>query len=201
MNITVIGATGMIGSRVVAEAARRGHTVTAISRAGTAVAGATKAQAAELADTPVIVGAVNGSDATVIAVPPDRTGGSHDSYLQAHRDLIAAQPNGRMLVVGGAGSLEVDGVQLKDTPGFPAIYYKEAATLSDVLDAYRASKGLAWTFLSPAPMIAPGERSGRYRLGSDNPIGDSISAEDFAVAVVDELEKSAHAGRRFTVAN
>ena len=62
-------------------------------------------------------------------------------------------------------------------------------------------RGLAWTMLSPAPMIAPGQRTGVYRVGSDSPIGDAISAEDFAVAIVDELEKPAHTGNRFTVAN
>ena len=104
-------------------------------------------------------------------------------------------------MVGGAGSLEIDGVRLKDTAGFPSVYYNEATTFSTILDLYRASRGLTWTMLSPAPMIAPGQRTGVYRVGSDSPIGDAISAEDFAVAIVDELEKPAHTGTRFTVAN
>lgn len=69
------------------------------------------------------------------------------------------------------------------------------------MDLYRASRGIDWTMLSPAPMIAPGQRAGIYRVGSDSLIGDAISAEDFAVAIVDELEKPAHTGTRFTVAN
>ena len=73
--------------------------------------------------------------------------------------------------------------------------------MSEMLAAYRASQGLDWTVLSPAPMIAPGERSGSYHVGTDSPVGDSISAEDYAVAIVGELEKPAHRGRRFTVAN
>lgn len=77
----------------------------------------------------------------------------------------------------------------------------EATTLATVLDLYRASANLNWTMLAPAPFIAPGERSGHYRVGTDSPVGDSISAEDFAVAMIDELEKPAHAGTRFTVAN
>lgn len=201
MKITVIGATGMIGSRIVAEAASRGHEVTAVSRSGAAAEGASKTAAIEPSDTPAVRAAIEASDATVIAVAPDRSGGSHEPTIQAHRDLIAAQPHARFLVVGGAGSLEIDGVRLKDTPGFPPAYYNEAATLSTVLDLYRASKNLNWTILSPAPAIAPGKRTGAYRVGSNSPVGDAISAEDFAVAVVDEIEKPAHTGTRFTVAN
>jgi len=201
MNIAIVGATGMIGSRLVAEAARRGHQVTAVSRSGTLPQGASKAIAMELNDTPKVVALVDSSGATVIAIPPDRQGGSHESILQAHRDLIAARPTGRFLVVGGAGALEVDGVRLKDMPGFPAAYQAEASTLSTIFDMYRTSKDLDWTMLAPAPQIAPGERTGHYRVGTDSPAGDAISAEDFVVAIVDELEKPAHAGTRFTVAN
>ncbi|MEJ2365220.1 MAG: NAD(P)H-binding protein [Deltaproteobacteria bacterium] len=201
MKIAVFGGTGMIGSRVVSEASRRGHEVTAISRSNSLPEGAIKSVAMGLNDTPDVVTLIESNDATVISVSPDRSGGSHEPILQAHRDLIAAKPSGRILVVGGAGSLEIDGVRLKDSPGFPPTYYKEASTFSTILDLYRASKGLKWTMLSPAPMIAPGERTGAYRVGTDNPIGDSISAEDFAVAIVDELEKPAHIGMRFTVAN
>ena len=155
----------------------------------------------ELSDTSAVKAAIDASDATVIAVSPDRSGGSHEPTIRAHRNLIAAQPSGRFLVVGGAGSLEIDGVRLKDTAGFPSVFYNEATTFSTILDLYRASRGLAWTMLSPSPMIAPGQRTGVYRVGSDSPIGDAISAEDFAVAIVDELEKPAHTGTRFTVAN
>ena len=200
MKINVIGATGMIGSRVVAEAARRGHEVTAISRSGAAPQGAAHAEAIDFGDTAKLVQAIDAADATVLANGPDR-GGSHDPYLNGHRALIAAKPRHRVLVVGGAGSLEVGGVQLKDLPEFPAAYHKEATTVGEMLDAYRGSQGLDWTVLSPPPMIAPGERSGSYRTGTDSPVGDAISAEDYAVAIVDELEKPAHRGRRFTVAN
>lgn len=201
MKIAVIGATGMIGSRLVAEAARRGHQVVALSRAGALPQGAAEAAAIELNDTAKVVALIDASDATVIAIPPDRHGGSHEPMLKAHRDLIAARPRGRFLVVGGAGALEVDGVRLKDTPGFPPAYHAEASTFSTILDLYRASKGLHWTMLAPAPEIAPGARSGHYRVGTNSPVGDAISAEDFAVAMVDELEQPAHAGTRFTVAN
>jgi len=201
MKIAVFGATGMIGSRFVAEAAQRGHRITAVSRSGKLPKGASDAVAIELNDTPRVVALIDSSDATVIAIPPNRHGGSHAPMLKAHRDLIAARPTGRFLVVGGAGALEVDGVRLKDRPGFPPAYLAESATFSTILDLYRASKGLNWTMLAPAPEIAPGERTGQYRVGTDSPVGDSISAEDFAVAIVDELENPAHTGTRFTVAN
>ena len=201
MKITVIGATGMIGSRIVSEAAHRGHQVTALSRSGKSVKGASTATAMELSDTSAVNAAIGASDVSVIAVSPDRGGGSHEPTIRAHSNFIAAQPSGRFLVVGGAGSLEIDGVRLMDTAGFPPAYYNEAATFSTILDLYRASRGLDWTMLSPPPMIAPGERTGVYRVGSDSPIGDAISAEDFAVAIVDELEKPSHTGSRFTVAN
>src|SRR5690606_7230763 len=110
VNITVIGATGMVGARVVAEAARRGHHVTAVSRSGKAVADATRAESIELGDTTKVAAAIDTSDATVIAVSPDHSGGSHEPLLRAHKDIIAARPKGRFLVVGGAGSLEVGGV-------------------------------------------------------------------------------------------
>lgn len=191
----------MVGSRIVSEAAHRGHQVTALSRSGKMVKGASIAKAMELSDTSAVSAAIDASDVTVIAVSPDRGGGSHEPTIRAHSNFIAAQPSGRFLVVGGAGSLEIDGVRLMDTAGFPPAYYNEAATFSTILDLYRASCGLDWTMLSPPPMIAPGERTGVYRVGSDSPIGDAISAEDFAVAIVDEIEKPSHTGSRFTVAN
>ncbi len=191
----------MIGSRIVSEAVHRGHQVTALSRSGKVVKGASIATAMELSDTSAVSAAIDASDVTVIAVSPDRGGGSHEPTIRAHSNFIAAQPSGRFLVVGGAGSLEIDGVRLMDTAGFPPAYYNEAATFSTILDLYRASCGLDWTMLSPPPMIAPGERTGVYRVGSDSPIGDAISAEDFAVAIVDEIEKPSHTRSRFTVAN
>lgn len=201
MRIAVFGATGMIGSRVAAEAARRGHEVAAVSRSGSLPEGATTSVTVDFSETPKVVALIESFDATVIAISPDRSGGAHEPMIQAHRDLIAAKPSARILIVGGAGSLEINGVRLKDMPDFPSAYYKEASTFSTILDLYRASNDLNWTMLSPAPMIAPGKRTGAYRTGNDSPIGDSITAEDFAVAIVDELEKPAHIATRFTVAN
>ena len=110
----------------------------------------------------------------------------------------------RYFVVGGAGSLEVaPGVRLIDTPQFPAIYKAEASKGVEFLDRLREESGLEWTFLSPAAMFVPGERTGKFRLGGDqllsNETGSSISFEDFAIAAVDELEQPRHIRRRFTI--
>lgn len=201
MNITVIGATGMVGSKVVEEAVKRGHQVTAVTRKGTEVAGAAKSLAADLGDTETVVGLINGSDATVIAVSTDRSGGSPQPVIDAHKNIIAAAPTGRIFVVGGAGSLIVEGgVELKDTPDFPKEYLKEPTAFSQVLKDYRAAKGLDWTMISPAPTIAPGEAAKSFTLGDDSPAGEYVSSGTFAVAILDELEKPAHRGARFTVA-
>ena len=110
----------------------------------------------------------------------------------------------RYFVVGGAGSLEVaPGVKLIDTPEFPAAYKAEAAKGGEFLDLLRKDKDLDWTFLSPSAVIAPGERTGKFRLGKDQLLthgkGSNISWEDYAIAAVDELEKPAHIRERFTV--
>jgi putative NADH-flavin reductase len=199
MKIIVYGATGMVGSRIAEAALARGHEVTAVSRSGADVAGAT-ALVADIADTDTFAALAAEADAVVVAVPPDRTGGPAEPMVDAHRRLIAARPDARLLVVGGAGSLSVGDSLLVDAPGFPDAYKPEAKAFTTVLDDYRASAGLDWTLVSPSPMIAPGERTG-YVLGTDSPVGDSVTTSDFADAIVDELEVPAHKGRRFTVAS
>jgi putative NADH-flavin reductase len=111
----------------------------------------------------------------------------------------------RLLVVGGAGSLEVaPGVELIDTPGFPAEYKAEAQAGREFLNALRQEDELNWTYLSPSAIFAPGERTGKFRLGKDQLLtgadGQSrISIEDFAIALTDEIERPRHIRRRFTV--
>lgn len=199
MKIIVYGATGMVGSQIAEAALARGHEVTAVSRSGADVACAT-ALVADIADTDTFAALAADADAVVVAVPPDRTGGPAEPMVDAHRRLIAARPDARLLVVGGAGSLSVGDSLLVDAPGFPDAYKPEAKAFTTVLDDYRASSGLDWTLVSPSPMIAPGERTG-YVLGTDSPVGDSVTTSDFADAIVDELETPAYKGRRFTVAS
>ena len=200
MNIAVIGATGMVGERIVAEAVARGHQVDAYSRSGNVVPGA-ESKTVDLANTDELVSIVNGHDVTIIAVSAGR-GTSADPVINAHKALIAAKPAGRLLIVGGAGSLmDENGVRLVDTAGFPEAYKNEAKAFCQILEEYQASDGLAWTLLSPAPLIRPGERTGKYNVSLDTPAGTEISAEDFAVALLDEAETPKYPGVRFTVAH
>lgn len=210
--IAVFGASGRIGSRVVRETLARGHQVTAVVR-----------EPAALADHPdelrVITGsvfdpaaraeAVAGQDAVVLAVGGAGASGDPEMYVRAGRDLVDAVRDvddpPRIVVVGGAGSLEVaPGQRLLDSPGFPDAYRPEAEAGARGLAYFRTVTDVPWTYLSPAPEIAPGTRTGRYRTGTDQPVftadGEShISMEDYAVALVDEIENPKFAGRRFTV--
>lgn len=202
-NILVIGSTGMVGSRIVNEAVRRGHTVTAASRSGKPVDGAARAIAVELGNTDTVAKLIEASetDVTIIAVSPDRTGGSTQPLVNAHKKLIDRGVTGRVLIVGGAGSLQrEDSSLLVDSPEFPEEYKAEAQAFVEILNLYRNSD-LTWTMLSPSPAIAPGERTGNITLGTDSPVGGAVSAENFAVAMIDEVENPQHVGTRFTVAD
>jgi putative NADH-flavin reductase len=201
MKVALIGATGNVGSRLLAELVARGHTVTAIARHPEKVpaqAGVT-AKSGDVFDKAGLTAVLAGHDAAISAV---RFAGSDARTLI---DAVKAAGIPRYLVVGGAGSLEVaPGQKLVDTPAFPAAYKPEALKGGEFLVALRAEKDLDWTFLSPSAMIAAGERTGKFRLGGDQLLTDdkgksSISYEDFAVAMIDELEKPAHARGRFTV--
>ncbi|MEU8117112.1 NAD(P)H-binding protein [Spirillospora sp. NPDC049024] len=206
MRILLIGATGMVGRRIAAEARGRGHEVTGVTRGGSE--GTARAEASDAA---AIARLAEGHDAVVLSVPPPRDGSETEGPLLAVTrgvlDALRRAGLRRLVVVGGAGSLEVaPGVRLVDTPEFPALYKNEALAAAAQLGAIRAEAGdLDWTFISPAAVIAPGERTGVFRLGGDRLLtdagGDSrISAEDYAVALVDELEKGNAVQRRITVA-
>jgi putative NADH-flavin reductase len=200
MKVAVIGASGRGGSRIVEELARRGHNVTAIARnlekipAGphvTASKGDVNDQA--LADL------LKGHDAVISAV----------RFTQSDPALLigAVKKSGvkRYLVMGGAGSLEVaPGKKLIDTPQFPEAAKPEATKGGLFLDALRQENDLDWTFLSPAALIEIGERTGKFRLGGDQLLTDAngksrITFEDYAIAMVDEVEKGNHIRKRFTV--
>ena len=199
--VALIGASGFIGSRLLAELSARGHAVTAIVRNPekiAALAGVTAIKG-DVFDKDGLAKLLAGHDAVISAV--------HFSASDPQLLLAAVKQSGvkRYLVVGGAGSLEVaPGVKLFDTPEFPAIYLDEARKGGVFLDLLKQDQDLDWTFLSPSALIQPGERTGQFRLGTDQLLVDnkgnsSISAEDYAIALVDELEKPAHSRRRFTV--
>ena len=200
MKIALIGATGNAGSRILAELSRRGHAVTAIARHPEKVPALTgvtalKANADDVAD---LTAALKGHGAVVSSV--HFTASDPRKLIEA----VHASGVGRYLVVGGAGSLEVaPGKRLVDQPDFPAAYKPEALKGGEFLALLKSQKDLDWTFLSPSAMFVPGERTGKFRLGKDtllsNDKGSSISFPDYAIALVDEIEKPAHSRQRFTV--
>jgi uncharacterized protein len=201
MKIAIAGASGRAGSRITAELARRGHHVTAIARNPDKIerlAGVTAVKG-DVLDQAGLARLWSGHDAAVSSV--HFTASDPDTLIGAARDSKV----GRYLVVGGAGSLEVaPGVRLVTTPGFPAQYKAEAEKGAAFLDLLRLQKDLNWTFLSPSALFIEGERTGKFRLGTDQlltaPDGkSSISFEDFAVALADEIERPAHPRARFTV--
>ncbi|MBD8044939.1 NAD(P)H-binding protein [Arthrobacter sp. Sa2BUA2] len=201
MKIAVYGATGMVGSQIAAEALRRGHDVTAVSRRVSEVPGALSRQA-DLADAETFAEIAGAHDVVVLATGPSRTGGDHSEWLEAMKQAYASAGSTRLLVVGGAGALEIDGKRLVDTDGFPEEYRAEALTLAEAHEAILAAPAeLDWTMLAAAPEIAPGERTGVYVTAKDSPAGDRISTQDYAVAMLDEIDRPAHRKERFTAAN
>jgi hypothetical protein len=236
MNIGVIGATGNIGSRVVDEALARGHTVRAFGRD---VAGRAEDRpgiswaSLDIFDTVAISHALTHAqprlDVLISAFQPGNAARDFDDtvrrsiadptvYAKAARALLTAldrHPRTRLIVVGGAGSLEtapgivpaddedrVLGLGLEEI-GLPREYAVAVKGHRDALNVYRLSNRL-WTYFSPAAEITSGERTGRFRIGGDQFVTDSegrsrISFEDAAVALVDEAESPRHLQRRFTI--
>ena len=200
MKVALIGASGQAGSRILAELARRGHAVTGFARhpEKIAVGPGVTAKKGDVFDREGLAALLNGHDVAISAV--------HFTASDPKILIEAVRASGvkRYFVVGGAGSLEVaSGVKLIDTPEFPAIYKAEASKGGEFLDLLKQQKDLDWTYLSPSALFSAGERTGKFRLGKDqlltNEKGSSISFEDYAIALVDELEKPAHSRQRFTV--
>jgi len=201
MRVSLIGATGNAGSRILVELARRGHGVTAIVRhpgkvpqlAGVA---AKQCDANCVDDLASILG---GHDVVVSSV--HFLDGQADKLIDAVRR--ARVP--RYVVVGGAGSLDNGkGVKLIDAGGVPEPYRAESRAGCAFLELLRQTSDLDWTFLSPSAQFVAGERTGAFRLGTDTVLRDAngrswISYEDYAVALVDEIEQPRHSRRRFTV--
>ncbi|RAI02270.1 3-beta hydroxysteroid dehydrogenase [Acuticoccus sediminis] len=199
-NVALIGASGQAGSRILKELSDRGHRVTAIARNPAKIAAlpGVTAVKGDVFEKDALAGLLKGHDAVVSAV--HFTASDPDLLIGAVRAAGVA----RYLVVGGAGSLEVaPGQRLIDQPDFPAAYKAEAAAGATFLDLLKGVDDLDWTFLSPSAMFVPGERTGSFRLGRDELLvgegGSSISFEDYAIALVDELERPAHVRQRFTV--
>jgi putative NADH-flavin reductase len=209
--IMLIGPNGTIGQRILHEALNRGHHVTALVR-DTSGTGEHRAEldyhTGDIFKPQTIATAAVDHDVVVSAYGPGK--GDAALVVKAAHALVEAltrvEPI-RLIVVSGAGSLEVKpGVQLVDTPDFPAEWKTIALAHREALEVYRKA-GMAefdWTAVSPAAVIAPGTRTGHYRTGTDQLLVDAsgksyISAEDFAVAIVDEIEKPQFRWQRFTV--
>lgn len=212
MNIALIGASGFIGSAIRKEALSRKHKVTAL------VSDTSKLQPeanldiqrSDVLDTEGVARQLRGQDVVISAFSGHADGDIYGYYLKGIRSLVAAVRAAgvaRLLLVGGAGSLEVEpGVQFLDTPEFPAQWKATAEGARAALQIMHGLPDVDWTVLSPPPNIHPGTRTGSYRTGLDAVIPGNggpadISLEDYAVAMVDEAEAAKHRRQRFTVAH
>lgn len=212
MKTVVLGATGMAGSRIAAEAVRRGDEVVAVSRSGAAPVDSPllTAVAVDAASVQEVAEVVKGADVVASALAPARDGsdprGPFVALYDAVLDGVRAGNVRRVVIVGGAGSLQADDdTLLMDTPAVPDPVKPEAQALNDVLAKLRTVDDLEWTYITPAANFTPGERTGTFRIGGDTVLTDSegnsnISAEDYAIAFVDEMENAEHPNTRISVA-
>lgn len=213
MKMVIIGATGFVGSAILKEAAQRGHTITALARNTSAIdeaGGAVKTIDLDVTNETALAEAIKGNDVVISAFNAGWTNPDlYNDYLTgAHHIEAAVEKSGvkRLIVIGGAGSLEINGQQLVDGPDFPAAYKAGATGARDYLTHLKTNDRLDWSFFSPAIEMNPGVdtgRTGHYRLGSDAPVFDAngrsfLSVEDLAVVILDEAEQPAHIRRRFT---
>lgn len=209
MKVALYGATGQSGSRILNELVSRGHQVTAIVRDPSKLHNpgpGVVIKQDDLSDPSKIAAAIKGADVTVSAyAPPQDDSEQIVDVTRRQVDAIKLAGNVRLLVVGGAGGLNVaPGVTLIDSGFLPEAYQPIAKAHVKALNVLRQST-IDWTYLSPAAYFVPGERTGNFRLGKDDLIADDqqqsrISMEDYAIALVDELESPKHRRERFAVA-
>lgn len=211
MKIALIGATGFVGSAILKEALERGHEVTAIARHPEKLTAHPKlhAQKGDIYNADEVARLVAGHDAVISAFNPGWTNPDiYDLQVKGTKTIIAGVKKAgikRLLSVGGAGSLEVKpGVQSVDLPEFPKEWKQGALATREALNLLRKETDLEWSFLSPSADLSPGERTGTFRLGKDQLLTDAsgksrISTQDYAVAMLDEVERPAHVRQRFTV--
>ncbi|MER7442340.1 NAD(P)-dependent oxidoreductase [Micromonospora avicenniae] len=210
-SIVVFGAGGTAGSRVTAEAVGRGHRVTAAVRRP-------EATSYLPAGVQVVTGDAT-SERSVRELAPEADvllvaigGGERGLWLDAARALVTTLrglPDAPRIIHLGGGStlLTPRGTRYLDEPDFPKEYRDSAQGQADALDYYRSqADGVTWTYVSPPPLeFHPGERTGHYRTGTDEPVTDDqgrsvLTYEDLAVAIVDEIENPRHENMRFSVA-
>ena len=210
MKIALIGASGFVGSAILNEAVSRGHSVTAIVRDTSKLNPhpQVRAVAVDAQDPQALADVLKGHDRVISAYNPGWSAPDiHDQYLKGASAIVEAAKAAHswLLVVGGAGSLEIaPGVQLVDTPDFPAEWKQGALAARDGLTALRRETTLNWRFVSPPVFLEPGEKRGGYRLGGDQVLfsGDKpagITVGDLADGVLNEAETPAHLRQRFTL--
>lgn len=198
--IALIGASGNIGGRILAEALQHGHSVVAIMRNPEKLSAQPKVAIArgDIVNPAELAKHLRGADVVVASV---RWADNAPQLL----DSVRQSGVPRLIAVIGAGSLEASpGLRVIDTPEFPAAWRPGAEGAAHALDTFRSEKGIDWVAVSPSWNIAPGERTGRFRVGGDQLLRDAagesrISREDFAVAIVDEIERPTHHRQRITV--
>lgn len=215
MSIVVFGASGNIGSNIRKEALSRGRRVTAVTRS-TDIAPEENltVRKADIADSSEVANIVAGHDAVISAYSPGlRHHSAEDAaelIREAHTSLLAGVKQAgvrRIIIVGGVGSLEASpGVDVVDSDFYPAEHKTHTLRNREILRSLkRGEHDLDWTYVSPPLSIRAGDRTGTFRLGEDRLLRDEagesrISEADFAIAILDELEKGQFIGRRFTAA-
>ena len=217
MKIALIGASGFVGSKILAEALQRGHQVTAIVRHPDKLDASQKSltiRQADVLQVDELAKILAGHDVVISAFNPARgVAGPHvyDLHVNGHKAILAAVKKSgvkRFLGVGGAASLKTPaGVELLDSPDFPAAYEQFKPGIRGTRELYYLLKqepSLDWVFVAPSIVIAPGERTGTFRIGKDhvlyNDKGESkISLEDYSVALCDEMEHPKHHNERITI--
>ena len=210
MKIALIGATGFVGSAILQEALNRGHEMTAIVRNPEKLPTHPKLhpQKGNVYNEEEVARLVAGHDAVISAFNPGWSNPDlYNQQVKGTRAIISGVKKAgikRVLFVGGAGSLEIKpGVQSVDLPGFPSEYKQGALATRDALTMLRQETALEWSFLSPSADVFPGQRTGQFRLGTDQLLKDAkgesrISVQDYAMAMIDEVEKPQHVRQRFT---
>lgn len=211
MKVALLGATGYVGSALLKEALDRGHTVTAIVRHPEKLEEreGLVAKAGDVYDASALAKLMQGNDALISAFNPGWKNPSlYADQVRGTASIIAAVKQAgikRVLWVGGAGGLEVKpGVRVIDSPDMPDWVKPGSLATINALEQLRKEPELEWSFLAPSATLKPGQRTGKFRLGNDQLLVDTaghseISVQDYAVAMIDELERPAHVRRRFTV--
>ncbi|MGQ5718110.1 NAD(P)-dependent oxidoreductase [Pseudochrobactrum asaccharolyticum] len=209
--IAIIGASGYVGTALLNEAVKRGHQVSALVRHPEKIAANANVAVvkADVLDTDGLAALLKGHDLVISAYNPGwQEADIRNIHIKGSKSITEAVKKAgikRLIAVGGAGSLEINGQQLVDSPEFPAEYKEGALGARQALNDLKAENALDWSFVSPAILLVPGEATGTFRLGKDSPVFDDkgeskITVGDLAVAILDEAEQGKHIRQRFTAA-